>query len=446
MHGPVSPQDVCQGCLSGGCCASEDPITLTAFDILRLSTFFDLSPAQWMLRFTQDRFEGEDSEAKRRPYLDDPESSAVTWLRRRANLPSSPCIFLKYIREEDGTPRRVCGVHEARPLACREYYFDTCRTRWTGELANLHAYGYEKVRDGEIDAERVDAELARLGSVDSGSAPMSIQMDLAFWVEMRRVLDIESTNAEGARSFEIAAYQDSIDEKVNRMLSRLWLRLEEKYGPVPWGEQLHPYRAGLSFKGSEDWQRLMRLSEEAPGEAPLFAGGDYAYYVAARAAIAGMGGGKSFARLPAVALEGQGEVMQAALKACDALVRFAGFIACEEGLLELAPRGTLERELLFAIRRIEAMQHPAWDFHPGLSEVNEWASTRVSLPVHWQRRLRLRPRGLVKDWLRTQGRFGMWHENPAPGKDWPATQGDFWLRLLRGTSDGIVALDPRRVS
>ena len=54
----ASDQAVCGECLAGSCCSSEDPIYITAFDILRLSAFFDLSPAAFMLRFTQDRFEG----------------------------------------------------------------------------------------------------------------------------------------------------------------------------------------------------------------------------------------------------------------------------------------------------------------------------------------------------------------------------------------------------
>src|SRR5918912_2134463 len=152
---------VCHGCLSGVCCANQDPIALSSFDILRLSAFFNMSPADFMLSFTQDAFDHEDSETRRRGLNNDPNSSIVTWLRRRENFAASPCIFLKYIREPDGTPRRICSVHDARPLSCREFYFSGCKTRQTGELAALLAEGYEKVRAGEITEEAAEAQLAR---------------------------------------------------------------------------------------------------------------------------------------------------------------------------------------------------------------------------------------------------------------------------------------------
>src|SRR5947209_8281371 len=136
-------RQVCKSCLSGVCCSNQDAIALTSFDIFRLSAFFNMSPADFMLTFTQDEFDGEDA-GYRRKINDDPKSSVLTWLRRRANFWASPCIFLKYVRDPQGTPRRICSVHDARPLSCREFYFDTCKTRGTGELASLLAEGYEK--------------------------------------------------------------------------------------------------------------------------------------------------------------------------------------------------------------------------------------------------------------------------------------------------------------
>ncbi len=440
-----TPQAVCHSCISGTCCSSEDPIYLTAFDILRLSTFFDLSPAQWMLKFTQDRFDGEDSDWKRRAFVEDPDSSVVTHLRRRANAPTSPCVFLTYIREDDGTPRRVCGVHPARPLSCREYYFDTCQTRWTGELATLQAEGFEQIRDGKITADLVATELKQIGAVDEATAPMSVQLEYSFWIEMRRALDVEAANREGVKSFDLEAYQDPIDEKLNRMLSSAWLRLEEKYGTVPWGEQLHPYEAGLSFTGTAERGRLMGLTERSPGKDRLFGAGDYPYYVAGRASLLAMPVG-TFRSLSVDDMERlvrnapDPVALSAALRGAEALVRFASFVARADRLLELAPAGTIERELFFALSRIEASVQRCWKLHPGLRQAQKWVARRASLPESWRKRLSKKPRGSREDWLKAQSAFGTWQANPSPAGDWPDSQHDYWLTLLRATTEGVLAL------
>ena len=44
---------VCLDCLSGACCESEDAIYLTSFDVFRLAAFFDVTPSEFLLRFTQ---------------------------------------------------------------------------------------------------------------------------------------------------------------------------------------------------------------------------------------------------------------------------------------------------------------------------------------------------------------------------------------------------------
>ena len=443
-----SPQAVCHSCLSGTCCSSEDPIYLTAFDILRLSAYFDLSPAQWMLRFTQDRFEGEDSDWKRRSFVEDPNSSVVTHLRRRANAPTSPCVFLTYIREADGTPRRVCGVHPARPLSCREYYFDTCQTRWTGELATLQAEGLEQVRDGKINAEVVARELARMGEVDAEAAPMSVLLEQSFWIEMKRALDLDATNHEGVRSFDLEAYQDPIDEKLNRMLSSAWLRLEEKYGPVPWGEQLHSYEAGLSFAGTVERARLMGLTERAPGKNPVFGAGDYPHYIAGRASLLPMPVGRfrslseeQIERLVSKVDERERALLHGALRGAEALVRFASFVAEADRLLETAPAGTIERELLFALSRIEAAAQRCWKLHPGLRQAQKWAANKADLPESWRKRLTKKSRVKRELWLESQSAYGTWRADPSASGEWPESQADYWLTLLRATTNGVIALD-----
>jgi hypothetical protein len=62
-------RNVCGRCLSGVCCSSEDPVYLTSFDVFRLAAFFDLSPAEFLLKFTQERFDGEDSDMIRTEVL-----------------------------------------------------------------------------------------------------------------------------------------------------------------------------------------------------------------------------------------------------------------------------------------------------------------------------------------------------------------------------------------
>src|SRR5262249_34984199 len=108
-------REVCRQCVSGGCCSSEDPIYLTSFDVFRLAAFFDMSLADFMVNFTQERFGDPESDAMRAAYINDPKSSIVTYLRRRHNSRTSPCIFLKYVRDEDGLSRRICSVYDARP-------------------------------------------------------------------------------------------------------------------------------------------------------------------------------------------------------------------------------------------------------------------------------------------------------------------------------------------
>src|SRR6202521_5426706 len=229
--------EVCNHCVSGVCCLNQDAIALSSFDIFRLAAFFDMSPATFMVTFTQDKFGNGDDENFRRDWNLDPNSSVVTWLRRRTNSPSSPCIFLKYVRDPDGTPRRICGVHDGRPLSCREYYFIHCKARGTGELASLLAEGFEKVRDGEITEDMVDAELARFGAHEFETSTLAKNMEYGFWVEMKCVLNMYHANVEGSNSYNMADYQDPIDEKLNRVLSAKYLRSEESYGMKPRDEQ-----------------------------------------------------------------------------------------------------------------------------------------------------------------------------------------------------------------
>jgi hypothetical protein len=73
---------VCQDCLSGGCCSSEDPVYLTSFDVFRFASFFNTSPAEFLVQFTQERFGDPGSDEIRKILIHDPNCSIVTYLRR----------------------------------------------------------------------------------------------------------------------------------------------------------------------------------------------------------------------------------------------------------------------------------------------------------------------------------------------------------------------------
>lgn len=361
-------RQVCGNCLSGSCCTSEDPIYLSSFDVFRLAAFFDLSPAEFLLKFTQDRFEGEDSDLLRRTWIDHPESSKVTYLRRRGNIPTSPCIFLKYICEPDGTPRRICSVHDARPLSCREFYFHHCKTRITGELAALLAEGYEMVRDGEITEEMVDERLAQFGEHDYSSARAANSLEYQFWVELKRVVNLEEANTEGAKSYRAADYQDPIDDKLNRVLSTKYLRFEESYGSKPNNEQLIPYTTGLGFVASPERQRIMKMLCERPSSG-LYNLREYPFRIGLRTMVPGVKRAEMFSTIPDdeaglflstlsqdplfpdhPLLEVRSitvrEVYASVLKGINHLISFSSYLAVMGNMLERKLPGVLEMNLL----------------------------------------------------------------------------------------------------
>lgn len=368
-------REVCRNCISGGCCSSEDPIYLTSFDVFRLAAFFDMSPATFMLNFTQERFDDPESDSLRRQLIDDPNCSIVTYLRRRANFPKSPCIFLKYIRDADGLTRRICSVHDGRPLSCREFYAHHCRVRVTGELASLQAEGFEKIRDGEITEELIDAELASFGKHDPQTATLSRNMQYFFWVEMKRAINMDQANLEGANSYEAADYQDPIDVKLNRLMSSKYLRFEEKYGLTPRDEQLMPYTTGQRFAGSREYDRIMTLLRTTTS-GNLYSLGNYPLSVGLRTAGTGIKYPTRFLVIPdeesntflheipraplfpqhdlrevrSITLR---DVYAGVIKGYNHLLRFASYVATMGNVLEFRETGFIESELLLMIARFK---------------------------------------------------------------------------------------------
>jgi Fe-S-cluster containining protein len=388
-------RQVCHSCVSGVCCSNQDPIALTSFDIFRLAAFFDMSPARFMLTFTQDEFDGEDADY-RRIRINDPDSSVVTWLRRRTNVATSPCLFLKYIREADGTPRRICSVHDGRPLSCREFYFDPCKKRGTGELASLLAEGFEKVRDGEITDERVDAELARFGAHDFEASTLAENMAYYFWAEMKCVVNLDQANVEGSNSYAMADYQDPIDEKLNRVLSSKYLRFEEAYGAKPHDEQLMPYTAGISFAGSSEYERIMAVVSTPPSSG-LYSLGNYPHYVGLRTMVPGVKHSGLFPvipdaeinsfldslppaplfphhDLPVVRALTQRDVYASLLKAFNHLIRFSSYVIALAPILEDDPPGTIEVELFKMLASFETSLNPYIADNPYLRPIKNYTA------------------------------------------------------------------------
>lgn len=376
---PRDDHRVCHDCLGGTCCSSEDPIYVTAFDVLRLSAYFHLPPAEFLLKFTQDRFDREDSDLKRRAYIDDPDSSVITYLRRRANYATSPCIFLKYVEEEDGTPRRVCSVHPARPLSCREYYHDTCKTRWTGEIAAIEAHCLEAVRDGRIDLATAEAKAA----LPAGDTPSYLER--AFWTHARRALRREECNTDGANAYDIAQWQDPIDEKLNRMLSQKYLRFEEKYGPEPMGDQLAPYDAGLSFLDSAERARILNLVERRP-RTDLFAGGDFPGYVVSRFHLPALAPSFKFREMGEREIAGFQPHDAARLRAANRMARFAGYVGTIGKVLEVEEPGQMEFEIAMVLAPLRLSEDPVLSRHGGVRKAEQWALSRLAKvlpPAAW---------------------------------------------------------------
>lgn len=395
-----SDHDACRFCLGGTCCSSEDPIALTPFDVLRLATSFDLSPANFLLAFTQDRFADDDDKEAREPWRQSPDSSVVTWLRRRANSRHSPCVFLKYVTDEDGAPRRICSVHDARPLACREYYHDTCKTRWTGELATLQAHGFEAIRDGLITSTSAKVELER-ADADLQDRPDSapILLRRAFWTEMRRALHAGECNEEGARSFDPAPWQDPLPEKVDRLLSRRHLRLEERYGPIPWGDQLQPFEGGVEFARSSERDRLLRIVESRPTTDHFTRAGDYPLFVAFRDWLPGTAPARGFPILSEAAMmrnvrgapDSPGfpghrdpatrsitprQVALATHRGVNFLARTAAWVRALDRVLELSEPGVLEGWLTALSHELLHQANGALPVHPALESIQTWAAAR----------------------------------------------------------------------
>ncbi|HET9532736.1 MAG TPA: hypothetical protein VFQ92_20445 [Blastocatellia bacterium] len=388
------PGQVCRDCISGGCCSSEDPIYLTSFDVFRLASLFNMSPADFMLGFTQERFGDPEGDEVRRLLIDDPNCSIVTYLRRRENFPTSPCIFLKYIRDPDGTPRRVCSVHDGRPLSCREYYFNSCRVRVTGELASLQAEGFERIRDGEITEAMVDAEMERFKEHDPQKATLSRNMEYYFWVEMKRAINMDQANLEGARSYDIAEYQDPIDVKLNRVLSSTYLRFEEKYGLMPRDEQLMPYSAGLRWAGSTERERIMTILRTPPSTG-LYALGNYPFYVGFRAAPVGARYPSTFPVIPDAEINAfissipnvrlfprhdlaevrdinLRDVYVSVLKGYNHIIRFMSYIATMGDVIEGGEPGFIESELSLMLAGFETSLNPLIAQNPYLQPVKHY--------------------------------------------------------------------------
>lgn len=255
---------VCGACRAATCCAVENAIYMNSYDVVRLATHLQMSVQDFMLTFTQDQFD-DPTDEERRTRIDDPDDDTITYLRRRSNFGQSPCIFLEYQEDEHGLRRR-CGVYAGRPVACREYFWSTCRERTTADIAVVHTAGYVALAKGEITIEQIEANVTQAIEAEGDDPTLRQTYDLAFWTEMQRAANWKTANVEGALDYSLVEYQDPLQDKIERMFDKWPLRLELqgdwRHMPV---EPVTPERR----------HKFLQIATTAP-TTEMFARGDFA--------------------------------------------------------------------------------------------------------------------------------------------------------------------------
>jgi hypothetical protein len=130
------------------------------------------------------------------------------------------------------------------------------------------------------------------------------------------------------------------------------------------------------------------------------------------------------------------------LSAADALVTFASYVASLGQVLEQEPPGTFEVRILWFLRRLDAVQHPAMAVHPGIREVSCWAKAMTR-----GRSRRMPPAPLsdrstspaqIRRLLDTQQADGSWADLPA--RMLPDSQAEYLRRWLDTTATGLLVL------
>jgi hypothetical protein len=236
--------DICSNCISTACCTGpEGPIALSTFDILRLSTSFNMSPVKFMQKFTQDKFPDDKSFRNR---IKNEKDSTVTFLRRKKVTSDSPCLFTKYVKDKKGRPRITCSIYGVRGLNCRDFYYDGCiYNRATNELGTMVACAMENVNNGKLKYPEMVGTYKELISKEDKTINEKM---LAFtlreaigvfkYVNNPNYVPIIENNEK---------YQDKIEDKIYRLLNKRNLRHEEDTDFELIEEHLHENNSGLMY-------------------------------------------------------------------------------------------------------------------------------------------------------------------------------------------------------
>lgn len=181
MHSEEAPKpgteidvaSVCNGCTSGMCCISEDPIEMWPKDVKRLATFLGLSEEQFLQKYgapLEGHFELDLNVDARiaRTRRNPPQAL----LERKAKTALSECVFLGWRINANGHISRGCTVHTARPDACREYTYAGCSTiaKPTWELATATSAVIEAVEAG-INVEHAKHRVRPIRTLVSSKGP-----------------------------------------------------------------------------------------------------------------------------------------------------------------------------------------------------------------------------------------------------------------------------------
>ena len=148
------------------CCHGTD-ITLTPFDILRLSNHLNIRPAEFLTRFTL-------------PATMDASGLPVAKLRMAEEEGRRPCVFL---HDEDG-----CSVYEARPASCRYYPLGFATVKMKGHDAvedfyflvrEPHCQGHNETKEQTVDQFRAEQGVDNDDMLNRGW--LDILMKMASW-------------------------------------------------------------------------------------------------------------------------------------------------------------------------------------------------------------------------------------------------------------------------
>ena len=161
MHNAFSTDytySLCEKCQAANCCSAY-AIPLTAFDVLRYSISFNITPKEFMLKYTVDSYEDRDfiktNEYIQKYYKDE---KVLTFLARRIPYAykASFCIFIIYDKKADAMR---CASYNCRSDACRVCYADHCMTQ--GATYESVIYSKALIEEKKLASPYLESEYVR---------------------------------------------------------------------------------------------------------------------------------------------------------------------------------------------------------------------------------------------------------------------------------------------